>query len=69
MIPNLYTIECPSCKVLEKKLIAKNIPFNKVTEFDAEQFIQSGNTNMPKLEVSPGNFLEYKEAINWVNNN
>ena len=32
----LYTIDCPACRVLEKKLTLKGIPFEKI--FDEELF-------------------------------
>lgn len=60
----LYTIGCPSCRVLEEKLNKKKIKFSICT--DTEKMIELGMTTMPVLEVD-GVRMNFKEAINWVN--
>ena len=63
----LYTIDCPNCLVLEKKLKAKNIEFLKVS--DKETIIAKGfgDSAFPILEVD-GVVMNYKTAISWINN-
>ena len=63
----LYTIDCPKCIVLEKKLKSKNIEFAKVS--DKEELIAKGYEDFvfPILEVE-GKAMNYKTAIQWVNN-
>lgn len=63
----LYTIGCKNCDVLEKKLEAKNIEFLRVS--DEETIIAKGfeDSFFPILEVN-GVTMNYKTAIQWVNN-
>ena len=63
----LYTIDCPKCLILEKKLKAKNIEFLRVS--DREMLTAKGFSNkpFPILEVD-GVEMGYKTAIEWVNN-
>ncbi len=63
----LYTIDCPNCLVLERKLKAKNIKFLKVS--DKETIIAKGlgDSAFPILDVG-GVVMNYKTAIQWVNN-
>ena len=49
----LYSIDCPKCIVLEKKLDKANINLK-------------GMSVMPVLEVD-GIRMDFKEAIKWVN--
>ena len=44
----LYTIDCPACRVLEKKLTLKGISFEKI--FDEELFERLGYIDFPILE-------------------
>jgi hypothetical protein len=63
----LYTIDCPKCVILEKKLKEKNVEFLKVSD---EQTILDkgfGDYPFPILEVN-GVTMGYKTAIQWVNN-
>lgn len=59
-----YTIECPACKVLEQKLIRKNIPFTKVDDIAALR--EMGLEQFPVLGVN-GELLSYSKAVKWVN--
>ena len=61
----LYTINCPKCKVLEKKLDEKNISFNICK--DTDKMIKLNIQNLPVLEVN-GSLLNFSDAIKWVNN-
>lgn len=59
----LYTIGCPSCRVLEEKLNKKKIKFSICT--DTEKMIELGMTTMPVLEVD-GVRMNYNQAFAWV---
>lgn len=59
-----YTTYCPQCKVLEKKLKEKNIPYQSRSNID--EMIIKGFTRVPVLEVD-GTIYNFKEAIDWVN--
>ena len=63
----LYTIDCPKCLILEKKLEAKNIEFLKVSDIDIINAKGFGDSSFPILEVD-GLVMNYKTAIQWVNN-
>lgn len=63
----LYTIDCPKCLVLEKKLKQKGLEFIKVS--DEETLIAKGfeNAHFPILEVE-NITMEYKTAVEWLKN-
>ena len=63
----LYTIDCPNCIILEKKLKTKNIEFLKVSDEETIRAKGFGNSSFPILEVD-GLTMDYKTAIQWVNN-
>lgn len=63
----LYTIDCPKCLILEKKLEAKNIEYLKVSDIDIINAKGFGDSSFPILEVD-GLVMNYKTAIQWVNN-
>ena len=60
----LYTVDCPKCKVLEKKLNNANISFEvcKDTKLMAERNI----SKLPMLEVDE-KMLTFKEAVDMIN--
>ena len=61
---NLYTTNCPRCKVLESKLKQTGREFNIIN--DVEKIIEKGFTHAPILEVD-GKFMDYSEAFAWIN--
>lgn len=61
----LYTIDCPKCEVIEKKLNRANINF-KICK-DTNLMTEKGISLLPVLEVN-GELLNFKEANNWINN-
>ena len=63
----LYTIDCPNCIILEKKLKSKNIQFLRVSDKDTIIAKGYGGSTFPILEVD-GVTMSYKTAIQWVNN-
>ena len=63
----LYTIDCPSCLILEKKLKAKNINFLKISDIETIKAKGFGDSSFPILDVE-GITMNYKTAIQWINN-
>lgn len=63
----LYTIDCPNCLVLETKLKTKKIEFLRVSDEDVIRAKGFGKSSFPILEVD-GVVMDYKTAIQWVNN-
>lgn len=59
----LYTIDCPKCKILEKKLADAGIEFEVCK--DVELMTSKGFDFMPVLEVN-GNIMNSDAALRWV---
>lgn len=62
----LYTIDCPKCTILEKKLKQKNIEFLRVSDKDTLVAKGFGDSTFPLLEVN-GVVMQYKTAVEWIN--
>lgn len=60
----LYTIDCPKCIILEKKLNQKNINYNICKDIDIMK--EKNIIKLPMLQID-NNLLSYKEAVDWVN--
>ena len=61
----IYTIHCPACNILEKKLTQANIPYEV---FDDET--QMGHIEQfPMLQVDDGPLMSLKEANKWIKEN
>lgn len=60
----LYSTGCPRCNVLEKKLMAKRLPFE--VETDESKIMELGYTSAPILSVD-GTVMEFTEANTWLN--
>lgn len=60
----LYTIDCPKCKILEKKLNMNNIQYDicKDTKLMKEKNIQK----LPMLSIDE-RLYPYKEAVDLIN--
>lgn len=60
----LYTIDCPKCKILEKKLNMDNIQYDicKDTKLMKEKNIQK----LPMLSIDE-RLYSYKEAVDLIN--
>ena len=63
----LYTIDCPNCLILEKKLKSKNIEFLRVSDKDTIVSKGFGDSTFPILEVGDVT-MNYKTAVQWINN-
>lgn len=61
----LYSTHCPKCKILEKKLKDKGVPYSEIN--DANEMIKKGFTEVPMLEVD-GIPYTFGEAAKWLNN-
>ena len=61
----LYTIDCPRCKVLEKKLNSLNIDFKKCTDINLMK--KKEIELLPMIEVD-NKLMDFKEANDWLNN-
>lgn len=61
----LWTIHCPKCKILEKKLAEKGLD---VEIIDDEKLIRAqGMDLMPVLELDGGSRLGFADAVAWIN--
>ena len=60
--PILYTIDCPACKILEKKLNAQGIEYDIIDERENNP---KNMTEFPQLEVN-GEVMKYTDAVKWV---
>lgn len=60
----LYSIDCPKCIILEKKL--NNAKVDYVLCKDRQIIKSKGMDLMPVLEVD-GKRMGFKEAVDWVN--
>jgi len=67
MTITLYTTHCTQCTILEKKLKDKKIEYKTIDGKNAVKSIMAqGYMSAPMLEVD-GKFMEYGEAVRWVN--
>ena len=60
----LYEHGCPRCKVLKMKLDQKGIRYETVNDIAIMK--AKGFSEAPKLEISDGTILGFKEAIEWI---
>lgn len=60
----LYTTDCPKCKVLEKKLNAKNVLYDIVKDISLMQNL--GIFSSPCLSID-GKIFDFQQSINWIN--
>ena len=60
----MYSTGCPKCNVLKSKLDSKSIPYVVVS--DVSSIIAKGITAVPALEID-GRLLDFKKAVDWVN--
>lgn len=62
----LYTIDCINCSRLENKLRESNIRYEVCR--DREKMRNLGMSHMPVLQTDENTFLNFKEAMKWINN-
>lgn len=58
-----YTVGCPRCTVLEKKLKEANIDYEIFS--DVDKMLEMGMDDMPVLEVD-GKRMSFSEAVKWA---
>jgi glutaredoxin len=61
----VYTIGCPQCNILEKKLTQKGIVYNTIT--DEKIFDELHIEQFPMMSINGGPLMNYKQAITWIN--
>lgn len=59
----LYSTNCTNCKILEKRLVQKNIKYNLCNDKDIMK--SKGFMSSPILEVN-NNYMNYNDALEWV---
>lgn len=59
-----YTIGCPQCSVLKRKLDEKGIQYEK--NESVEEMLALGIKSAPALKVGDS-IMKFSEAIKWVN--
>ena len=59
----LYTVHCPKCKILEKKLEQSEIKYDVCEDLDL--MLAKGFQTAPVLDVD-GRIMEFKEAVQWI---
>lgn len=60
----MYSTHCPRCNVLEKKLKAKGIEYEEITDIDI--ISGKGILTVPMLEVDDI-LMDFVEANKWIN--
>lgn len=58
-----YTVGCPRCAVLEKKLKEANIDYEIFS--DVDKMLEMGMDDMPVLEVD-GKRMSFSEGVRWA---
>ena len=59
----LFSTDCPKCRVLEQKLIAADINFQKSS--DIQEVIDQGFMSAPVLKIED-KYLDFKTAVDWI---
>lgn len=58
----VYTIHCPACNVLEKKLQKAGITYGVVDDIELMKHIEQ----FPMMSVNCGPLMTLKEANDWI---
>lgn len=58
-----YTVGCPRCAVLEKKLREAGVDYEIFS--DVDKMLEMGMDDMPVLEVNKKR-MSFSEAVKWV---
>ena len=61
----LYSTNCPKCKVLETKLKQKNINYEVCTDIEKMKSLKI--MSAPMLGLEDGSLLDFTKAVKWVN--
>lgn len=61
----VYSIGCPACNVLAKKLINADVPFQVI--YDENIHNQLNITIFPMMQIDDGPLMSLGEARDWIN--
>lgn len=61
----VYTIGCPACNILEKKLKQKGLIYSIVD--DPKIHAELGIVQFPEMSVNCGPRMKYTDAVKWIN--
>ena len=64
MTVTLYSTGCPKCNVLKSKLNEKGVMYTENNSVD--EMLSLGIEQVPVLGVD-GKLLDFKSAVNWIN--
>lgn len=64
----LYTIHCPACNILEKKMQKKNISFTVIDDVNILREKGLDKFSFPLLQINNEPIMKLKEANIWVEN-
>lgn len=60
----VYTIHCPQCNVLEKKLQQAGLVYSVID--DKDELLKMGIERFPMMQVDSGPLMNLKEANKWI---
>lgn len=60
----VYTIHCPQCNVLEKKLQQAGLVYSVID--DKDELLKMGIERFPMMQVDRGPLMNLKEANKWI---
>ena len=58
----VYTIHCPACKILEKKLQGAGLTYSIIDDVEKMKDIEQ----FPMMQVNCGPLMTLKEANQWI---
>ena len=61
----LYTIDCPKCNVLEKKLVAAGVDFDVCKDMEVLKKFDADGWAFPILSVDD-KLMDFKAARDWL---
>ena len=62
----IYTIRCPACNVLIKKIVQKDLQATLIQ--DQKTFDELNIDVFPMMRIDNGPLMNYQEALDWLKN-
>ena len=62
----IYTIGCPACNVLIKKIVQKDLQATLIQ--DQKTFDELNIDVFPMMRIDNGPLMNYQEALDWLKN-
>ena len=62
----IYTIGCPACNVLIKKIVQKDLQATLIQ--DQKTFDELNIDAFPMMRIDNGPLMNYQEALGWLKN-